>query len=117
WKMDSSEKDITVSTSLLKVTVEKETGAVTFREASGKQLFRDAKRIMTPEVVNGEKTYRGETVVEMYGTQEGFYGLGQHQAGVWRIGSGGTGKVSMFSIRTIQTLKQWLSNCTRTIFT
>ncbi len=83
WKMDSSDKDITLSTSLLKVTVEKETGAVTFVETSGKQLFRDAKRIMTPEVVNGEKTYRAETVVEMYGTHEGFYGLGQHQAGVW----------------------------------
>ncbi len=83
WKMDSSAKDITLSTSLVKVTIEKETGAVTFGEPSGKQLFRDAKRIMTPEVVNGEKTYRAETVVEMYGTHEGFYGLGQHQAGVW----------------------------------
>ncbi len=83
WKSESSEKNVSISTNALKVTIEKETGALSFFEKSDKQLFRDGKRIMTPEVVNGEKTYRAETVVEMYGTREGFYGLGQHQAGVW----------------------------------
>ncbi|HVZ17474.1 MAG TPA: TIM-barrel domain-containing protein, partial [Terriglobales bacterium] len=33
--------------------------------------------------VNGEKTYRAESFVNVYGSREGFYGLGQHQAGVW----------------------------------
>ena len=74
---------LSVATSALKVVIESDTGAITFSSAAGQQLFRDAKRIMTPETVNGEKTYRGETVVEMYGSHEGFYGLGQHQAGVW----------------------------------
>ena len=83
WKLESSEKNLTLSTSALKVTIEKESGAITFSDLSDKQLFRDAKRIMTAETVNGEETYRAETVVEMYGTHEGFYGLGQHQAGVW----------------------------------
>jgi alpha-D-xyloside xylohydrolase len=83
WKSESTEKAVVLSTAALRITIEKETGAVTFFEKGDKQLFRDAKRIMTPEVVNGEKTYRAETVVEMYGTHEGFYGLGQHQAGVW----------------------------------
>jgi len=76
-------KTVTISTSAVKIVLESETGAVTFSAVSGQQLFRDAKRIMTPETVNGEKTYRGETVVEMYGSHESFYGLGQHQAGVW----------------------------------
>ena len=76
-------KTVTVSTPGLRIVLESETGAVTFASASGQQLFRDAKRIMTSEAVNGEKTYRGETVVEMYGSHEAFYGLGQHQGGVW----------------------------------
>ena len=83
WKLESSTTAATLSTSALRVTIEKETGAISFAGASGEQLFRDAKRFMVPEVVNGDKTYRAETVVEMYGTHEGFYGLGQHQAGVW----------------------------------
>jgi alpha-D-xyloside xylohydrolase len=74
---------VTLATSTLKVVMESETGAVTFSTTAGQQLFRDAKRIMTPHTINGEKTYRGETVVEMYGSHEAFYGLGQHQAGVW----------------------------------
>ncbi|HEV2698539.1 MAG TPA: glycoside hydrolase family 31 protein [Terriglobales bacterium] len=74
---------VTLGTSALRIVTESETGAITFFSASGQQLFRDAKRIMTPETINGEKTFRGETVVEMYGSHEGFYGLGQHQAGVW----------------------------------
>jgi alpha-D-xyloside xylohydrolase len=74
---------VTLATSTLKVVTESETGAVTFSTTAGQQLFRDAKRIMTPHTINGEKTYRGETVVEMYGSHEAFYGLGQHQAGVW----------------------------------
>jgi len=83
WDTQISEKGATLSTSRIKITIERETGALIFSELSGAQLFRDAKRLMTPEIVNREHTYRSETVVEMYGTHEGFYGLGQHQAGVW----------------------------------
>jgi len=83
WKSDSSDKNVSISTATLKATIEKESGALSFFELPNRQLFRDGKRIMTPETVNGEKTYRAETVVEMYGSREGFYGLGQHQAGVW----------------------------------
>jgi len=83
WNMESAGQKVTLSTTSLKITIEQDTGAFTFSTAAGQQLFRDAKRIMTPGTVNGEKTYRGETVVEMYGSRERFYGLGQHQAGVW----------------------------------
>jgi alpha-D-xyloside xylohydrolase len=38
---------------------------------------------MTPIKVNGEDTYRAESFVNIYGSHEGLYGLGQHQAGVW----------------------------------
>jgi alpha-D-xyloside xylohydrolase len=33
--------------------------------------------------VNGEKTLHAERFTNMWDTQEAFYGLGQHQAGVW----------------------------------
>ncbi len=33
--------------------------------------------------MNGESTYRAESFFPVYGSHEGFYGLGQHQAGVW----------------------------------
>jgi alpha-D-xyloside xylohydrolase len=38
---------------------------------------------MTPATVNGENTYRAEDNISIYGSEEAFYGLGQHQAGVW----------------------------------
>ena len=82
-KIDDAEKVATLSTSAVRVTVGKEDGGITFSVPGNDRLFRDGKRMMTPVTVNGEKTYRSETVVEMYGTREGFYGLGQHQAGVW----------------------------------
>ena len=83
WKMESSDKNITLTTARVKVILERDTGAISFATLAGQGLFRDGKRFMIPEVVNGEKTYHAETVVEMYGSREGFYGLGQHQAGVW----------------------------------
>ena len=83
FKLETTDKAYTLSTAAVKVVLEKDSGAITFMTAGGQPLFRDGKRFMFPETVNGEKTYRSETVVEMYGSHEGFYGLGQHQAGVW----------------------------------
>jgi alpha-D-xyloside xylohydrolase len=82
-KIDDADKEATLSTSAVKITIGKEDGGITFSVPGNDRLFRDGKRMMTPVTVNGEKTYRAETVAEMYGTREGFYGLGQHQAGVW----------------------------------
>ena len=38
---------------------------------------------MDPVTVNGEQTHNAEDVFKIYGSEEAFYGLGQHQAGVW----------------------------------
>ncbi len=83
WDFQATEKDVSVSTSLLKITITRSNGAMVFADATGRTLMQESKRIMTPETVNGENTYHAETVVSMYGSHEGFYGLGQHQAGVW----------------------------------
>jgi alpha-D-xyloside xylohydrolase len=68
---------------VLKVVVTRKDGAITYRELSGKQLVQEATRKLTPVKVNGEDTYRAESFVNIYGSREAFYGLGQHQAGVW----------------------------------
>jgi alpha-D-xyloside xylohydrolase len=100
---DVSENDraITLSTAKLRVVIERESGAVhyvvpegetgagatgpgsTGRGMRGKMLTTDGYRSMRPVEVNGEKTFHAEVVFPIYGSHEGLYGLGQHQAGVW----------------------------------
>lgn len=83
WTMQSNEDAVTLSTSLLKITVTRKDGAIAYADASGNQVMQEASRALTPEKVNGEDTYRAESFVNIYGSHEGLYGLGQHQAGVW----------------------------------
>ena len=50
---------------------------------AGKMLTTDGYRSLRPVEVNGEKTFHAEVSFPIYGSHEGLYGLGQHQAGVW----------------------------------
>ena len=83
WTMQSTPEDVTLTTSRLAVTVSRKDGAITYRDLSGNQLVQEASRKLTPVRVNGEDTFRAESFVNIYGSREGLYGLGQHQAGVW----------------------------------
>ena len=83
WSMDSNDNEVTISTAQLKVTVAKIDGAITYRDSSGQQIVQEATRKLRPVKVNGEDTYRAESFVNIYGSHEALYGLGQHQAGVW----------------------------------
>ena len=83
FTMQSGDEAVTISTSLLKITVARKDGAINYAEANGSPLVQEATRKMTPVKVNGEDTYRAESFVSIYGSHEGLYGLGQHQAGVW----------------------------------
>ena len=83
WTMQSSDDAVTISTSLLKITVMRKDGSINYAEANGEALVTEASRSLTPEKVNGEDTYRAESFVNIYGSHEALYGLGQHQAGVW----------------------------------
>ena len=74
---------VTITTSKLKIVVNKADGGISYKESAGRGLVTEANRWMTPVTVNGEQTYRAESFVNVYGSPEGFYGLGQHQAGVW----------------------------------
>ena len=81
--MQSTDDAVTVSTSLLKLTITRKDGAIVYSETSGNPLVQEASRTMTPVKVNGEDTYHAESFITIYGSHEGIYGLGQHQAGVW----------------------------------
>jgi alpha-D-xyloside xylohydrolase len=83
WKIASSDNDLTLTTSRLKVTITRKAGAILFSDAAGKKLFEDHERTMSPVEVNGEKTYHSEVFSNLWDSTEAFYGLGQHQAGVW----------------------------------
>jgi alpha-D-xyloside xylohydrolase len=76
-------KVVTLSTSQLKIEVNRADSSLLFYDAAGHKLSQENSRSLTPTEVNGEKTYHSERFVNMWDTQEAFYGLGQHQAGVW----------------------------------
>ena len=80
---DSGQKLVSLSTSQLKIEVMKEDGSMIFYDSAGRKLTQENTRTLTPVEVNGEKTYRSERFTNMWDTQEAFYGLGQHQGGVW----------------------------------
>jgi alpha-D-xyloside xylohydrolase len=83
FDVQGSSESVTITTAKLKITVNKPDGAISYKDTSGQSLVTEANRTLTPTTVNGEKTYRAESFVNVYGSPEGFYGLGQHQAGVW----------------------------------
>jgi alpha-D-xyloside xylohydrolase len=76
-------KLVTLKTSQLRIEVTRADSSIVFYDAAGKRLAAENTRTLTPTEVNGEKTYHSERFVNMWDTQEAFYGLGQHQGGVW----------------------------------
>jgi len=83
WSLQSSNDDITLTTAALKVVVARNDSSITYHTPDGAQLLQEGTRKLTPVQVNGENTHRAESFFNVYGSHEGLYGLGQHQAGVW----------------------------------
>jgi alpha-D-xyloside xylohydrolase len=83
WKLESTGDEIALVTPSLKVTVTRRDGLIAYSDLSGKKLVTEGPKTMTPARVNGEDTYHAEDNIAVYGSEEAFYGLGQHQAGVW----------------------------------
>jgi len=86
FEVTETAAEITLSTAKLKLVVAKKDSVIVFYDAAGKKLTQENDRTLTPAEVNGEKAYRLERFTNMWDTQEAFYGLGQHQSGVfnWR---------------------------------
>jgi alpha-D-xyloside xylohydrolase len=83
FTMQSGAGNVTITTARLKLVVSKMDGSITYQDADGKQIVQEANRKLTPTRINGENTYRAESFINVYGSREALYGLGQHQAGVW----------------------------------
>src|SRR5579872_997210 len=83
WSLQNTSDGWTLSTARLKVAVDRKDGTTSYIDPSGKKMLNEGPKMMTPAEVNGEKTYHAEVNFSIYGSHEGFYGLGQHQAGVW----------------------------------
>jgi alpha-D-xyloside xylohydrolase len=78
-------KTIALATAKLKIVVTRADSSIIFYDAAGRKLTQENTRTLTPTEVNGEKTYHSERFTSMWDTQEAFYGLGQHQAGVMNL--------------------------------
>jgi len=103
FDVTSDDKTVSLSTGKIRAVVDRETGALMYfgpgtgsetgqvatgpgsmaAAPRGQLLATDAYRSLRPVVVNGEKTFHAEVSLGNYGSHEGLYGLGQHQAGVW----------------------------------
>ncbi len=83
WKSETAGGVTTLSTARLTVKINHEDGVLDYRNTQGRSLVTEGPKSMIPEDVDGEHTYRAETVMKIYGSHEALYGLGQHQAGVW----------------------------------
>jgi len=83
WTFRNDADSVTIATSALKVTVTRSNGVIAFSDAGGTKLVEEDSRKLTPVHINGEDTYRAESFVNIYGSPEALYGLGQYQAGVW----------------------------------
>ena len=73
---------ISLASPKVRIDITRSDSSVIFYDSAGHKLTQENTRTLTPVEVNGEKTYHSERFTTMWDTQEAFYGLGQHQAGV-----------------------------------
>ena len=83
FELTETAEAISLTTAKLKLVVTKKDSVVVFYDSAGKKLAQENDRTLAAAEVNGEKTYHLERFTNMWDTQEAFYGLGQHQGGVW----------------------------------
>ena len=83
FTVESDDKTITLTTAQVKAVIDRTSGALAYKTLAGQTLTTDSYRQLIPADVNGEKTSHAEAFFAIYGSKEGLYGLGQHQAGVW----------------------------------
>ncbi len=85
FEFAAGEKEDTLSTSRLRVVLNHENGSLTFKDSTGGQLLQengDHPRRYVPVVLNGENVHQVSDRF-MPAPEEGLYGLGQHQAGIY----------------------------------
>ncbi|MBO5380516.1 MAG: DUF5110 domain-containing protein [Bacteroides sp.] len=73
---------VALKTSEVTATVNKTTGQVVFADAEGNQILAEEQggRTFEPFEADGKQAYSVRQIFQSAGDDEGFYGLGQHQA-------------------------------------
>jgi alpha-D-xyloside xylohydrolase len=91
WKLQENGQAFTLVAPRLKVRIDKQTGAVGFLDAADHVLLREAAegRKFQPGTIAGDSV---TSCAQSFDTasDEGIYGLGQHQRGAWNYSSGGS---------------------------
>ena len=85
FDFSQDDKAFILKTAKLTATISKERGNLSFLTAEGKPLTNEGDavpRTYTPETLNGEQTYH---IIDRFrpDSSEAFYGLGQHQSGMF----------------------------------
>ncbi len=84
WSTIPSKDSLTLKTKKIAATVDLKTGAVTFRDLSGKRILTEkltGGRSFRPAIFDGRRYY---TITQTFETtsDDAWYGLGQHQEGI-----------------------------------
>jgi alpha-D-xyloside xylohydrolase len=66
WTTDSTNDEITLATTRMKVVVIRKNSWTRFTAPDGKKLFEERKLSMTPVVVNGRQTYHSEMFSDLW---------------------------------------------------
>ncbi len=84
WKLSDAKGEIVLRTDEIQAHVDRATGAVSFTDPAGHRLLQEAAngRHITPATVAGTTVTSCAQTFET-APEEGIYGLGQHQRGVW----------------------------------
>ncbi len=91
----------TLATSDIKVKIDKQTGAVSFLDPAGHVLLQEAaqgRQIEPDRVAGAAVTSCAQSF--MLASDEGIYGLGQHQQGAWNYVSDGSFRVRLAQANT-----------------
>lgn len=96
-----NDQAFTLAAPNLKVKIDKRTGAMSFLDAAGHLLLREAAegRKIEPATQSG---VTGTSCAQSFDTasDEGLYGLGQHQKGAWNYSAGSGGNVRLAQANT-----------------
>ena len=95
WTQRENNHSITLASTDIKVMVDKQSGAVSFLDAADKVLLcetAEGRKIQSAKVAGDSVTSCAQSFETA--ADEGVYGLGQHQRGVWNYNSGGSVKLA-----------------------
>jgi alpha-D-xyloside xylohydrolase len=100
-KREENGQAFTLLSPTVKVRIDKQTGAVSFLDAAGHVLLRESAegRKFQPTTIAGASVSSCAQSFETT-SDEGIYGLGQHQRGAWNYASAGNGNVKLAQANT-----------------